>query len=201
MQARHLLPYQMQAFKGAVFIGALVPLGSLVWGLVDGSLGPDLGKTLTRALGIAAFQLLLVTLAMSPLQKISGMSAWVRVRRMLGLFSFFYAALHFLAFLHFIAGWRNLLEEVTERPFVTLGFLALLFMVPLALTSTKGMMRRLGKRWKSLHRLIYPIAVIAWIHFLWQARSDVGEELLYGLVLAALLGFRLYRWRVGRKET
>lgn len=191
MRARHFSPAQLFAFKLAVFSLAMTPLLYLAWSVVTGNLGPDPGKTLTRALGLATFQLLLATLAMTPLQLFTGLSAWIRVRRMLGLFAFFYGALHLLAFLQFIAGWRNLLNEIVERPFITVGFTALVLMLPLALTSTKGMMRRLGKRWKQLHMLIYPIALLGWVHFIWQARSDVGEVLLYGAGLGILLGYRL----------
>lgn len=191
MRARHFSKPQLLIFKLVVFAACLTPLSMLVVDIFTGGLGPDPGKTLTRALGLATFQLLLATLAMTPLQRTTGMSAWIRVRRMLGLFAFFYGCLHLLSFLQFIAGWDNLLDEVLERPFITMGFLALLLMLPLAITSTKGMMKRLGKRWKALHRLIYPIAVLAWLHFIWQARSDIGEMVLYGVLLAALLGFRL----------
>lgn len=171
---------------------ALIPLLRLVLAIAQSQLGPDPGEVVTRALGLAAFQLLLVTLAMTPLRKITGWTGWLRIRRMLGLFSFFYAVLHVLAFLQFIVGWQDLWASFTRRPYIILGLVAFVGMFPLALTSTKGMMRRLGRRWKTLHQFIYVIALAAWAHFLWQARSDIGEMVFYGAVLLLLLALRVY---------
>jgi len=119
---------------------------------------------------------------------------------MLGLFAFFYAVLHLLVFLAFRLGWRfgELWSEVVERPYITVGAGALLLLIPLALTSTDAMVRRLGRRWKRLHQLVYPAAVLAMLHFLWQLRSDFGRMLLYALWLLALLGWRLWRTRAVR---
>lgn len=178
--------------KVIVFAAALTPLLLLVRDVFGGQVGPDPAQAITERLGIAAFQLLLVTLAVTPLKKVTGWSGWIRHRRMLGLFAFFYAVLHVLAFLQFILGWGDLWVTFTRRPYIVLGAFAFLLMVPLALTSTKAMMKRVGRNWKPLHRLIYVSAVFAWLHFLWQARSDVTEMVVYGLVLAVLLAFRAY---------
>lgn len=183
----------MPLFRTLVFLLASGPLILLVGNIATGSLGPDPGQEVTEALGLAAFQLLIVTLAMSPLARLSHWSGWIRVRRMLGLFAFFYACLHLLAFLQFILGWSDLWATFTKRPYIVLGSLAFLLLLPLAITSTRGMMQRLGARWKPLHRLVYPAAVLAWLHFLWQARSDITEMLIYGLVIVLLLALR-GRW-------
>lgn len=179
-------------FRLAAALMALAPLLVLGSTLFSGGLGPDPGQTITESLGLAAFQLLLATLCMTPLKRWTGWGGWLRIRRMLGLFAFFYATLHILAFLQFIVGWYDLWATFTKRPYVVAGGIAFLLLVPLAATSTKVMMQRLGSRWKRLHRLIYLAVVVAWIHFVWQARSDVGEMVGYGLVLAFLLGLRCY---------
>lgn len=180
---------------------ASVPLIRLLLDIVRAQLGPDPAEVVTKALGLAAFQLLLATLAMTPLRKMTGWAGWLRIRRMLGLFSFFYAVLHVLAFLQFIVGWQDLWASFTRRPYIILGLIAFAGMLPLALTSTKGMMKRLGRRWKPLHRFIYIIALAAWAHFLWQARSDISEMVFYGVVLAVLLGVRLFGALVARRAT
>lgn len=130
---------------------------------------------------------------MTPLKRWTGWVGWIRIRRMLGLFAFFYATLHVLAFLQFILGWTDLWATFTKRPYIVMGALSFLMMIPLALTSTKGMMRRLGKNWKQLHKLVYPTVFVAWVHFIWQARSDVGEMVFYGLVILVLLAVRWKR--------
>ena len=192
---------QLRLFRALMLCFASLPIVLLGWEIALGELGPDPGKTLTRALGMAGLQTLFASLAMAPLQKLTGFAGWVQVRRMLGLFAFFYVSLHLLAYLQFISGWSNFLLEVTERPFITVGFLAWLLMAPLALTSTKAMMRRLGRRWKTLHRLVYIIALLGFVHFLWQARSNLGEFVLYGLILTILLGARIYwAWNGARER-
>jgi sulfoxide reductase heme-binding subunit YedZ len=180
-------------FRLLVAFLASVPLLVLVINIAGQSLGPDPGQEVTESLGIAAFQFLIVTLCMTPLKHWTGWAGWIRVRRMLGLFAFFYAVLHVLAFLQFILGWSDLWATFTKRPYIVAGALSFLMLIPLALTSTKGMMKRLGKSWKPLHKLIYPIAVVAWVHFIWQARSDIGEMVVYGLVISGLLALR-WKW-------
>ncbi|MGC8121917.1 sulfite oxidase heme-binding subunit YedZ [Marinobacter sp. VGCF2001] len=192
MAAKGSRRFPYTTVKGFLLLICLIPLFLIGWDLRNGSLGPDPGQTITETLGITAFQLLLITLAISPLRKLTGWAGWLRFRRMLGLFVFFYASLHLLAFLQFILGWFDLWDTFTKRPYIIAGALAFVLMIPLAFTSTKGMMKKLGRRWKPVHRLIYSSAVLVWIHFLWQARSDITEMVLYGVVLAILLAARVY---------
>lgn len=180
------------AFRLLVALLASFPFLALVASIAGQSLGPDPGQEVTESLGLAAFQLLIVTLCMTPLKRWTGWAGWIRVRRMLGLFAFFYAVLHVFAFLQFILGWSDLWATFTKRPYIVAGALSFLMLVPLALTSTKGMMKRLGKSWKGLHKLVYAIAVTAWVHFIWQARSDIGEMVFYGVVI---LGLLVLRWK------
>ncbi|MHA7927576.1 MAG: protein-methionine-sulfoxide reductase heme-binding subunit MsrQ [Marinobacter sp.] len=184
-------------FRLLVAFLASVPLLVLVINIAGQSLGPDPGQEVTESLGIAAFQLLIVTLCMTPLKRWTGWAGWIQVRRMLGLFAFFYALLHVFAFLQFILGWSDLWATFTKRPYIVAGALSFVMLVPLVLTSTKGMMKRLGKNWKPLHKLVYPIVVAAWIHFIWQARSDIGEMVVYGLVIVGLLALR-WKWSGAR---
>lgn len=181
--------------KAGIALCALYPLARLILAAATGQLGADPGKTMTRGLGLAALQMLIATLAMTPLRRLTGWKVWLRSRRMLGLFSLFYACLHLLAYLQFIAGWQDVLGDVVKRPYITLGFSAFVLMIPLGLTSTRGMMRRLGKRWARLHRSVYLIIVLAWLHFLWQARSDVTIMVYYGALILLLLGLRLW-WKL-----
>ncbi|TYC60477.1 sulfoxide reductase heme-binding subunit YedZ [Marinobacter sp. BW6] len=181
------------AFRLLAAFLACVPLLVLAINIARQSLGPDPGQEVTESLGLAALQLLIVTLCMTPLKRWTGWAGWIRVRRMLGLFAFFYAVLHVLAFLQFILGWSDLWATFTKRPYIVAGALSFLMLVPLALTSTKGMMKRLGKSWKGLHKLVYLIAITAWLHFIWQARSDIGEMVAYGLVIVGLLALR-WKW-------
>lgn len=180
----------MLPFRILVFLLSCVPLALLVLDIATGSLGPDPGQTVTETLGLSALQLLIVTLSMTPLARWSHWSGWIKVRRMVGLFAFFYATLHLMAFLQFILGWTDLWATFTKRPYIIFGSLAFLLLIPLAATSTKAMMRRLGRRWKPLHRLIYPAVALVWLHFIFQARSDITEMVIYGLVLVFLLVIR-----------
>src|SRR5690606_1656972 len=152
--------------------------------------------------GTWALVMLCLTLAVTPLRRLSGWNALVRLRRMLGLFAFFYASLHFTVFL-WLEHWFDvaaMLLDVLERPFVTAGFLAFLLMLPLAATSTQAMVRRLGSRWQALHRLVYLIAPLAVLHFWWHkaGKNDFGEPAFYGAVVALLLAARLVGRRRGR---
>jgi len=187
-------------YKPLVFVASLVPLawftcGALGWfGL---SLGVDPVKELEHECGKTALNLLLLTLAVSPLRELAGLPQLLRLRRMLGLFAFFYAVLHFTIYLvlDLELNFRVLGADIVKRPYITVGFTALLLLLPLALTSTNAMMRRLGRRWQSLHRLVYVIAVLAVWHFYWQVKRDVREPLIYAGVLALLLLYRLLRAR------
>lgn len=175
--------------KPVVFIAALVPFGMLLWGAWQEDLGANPLETVTYTTGDWALRFLLITLAMTPLRRMLGRGWPLRLRRMLGLFAFFYACLHFLIWLVLDQElqWQAILVDIGKRPYITVGFAAWLLLVPLAVTSTHGMMRRLGRNWSRLHRLVYPIAVLGVVHFLWLVKADLFEPLIYGGILSVLL--------------
>lgn len=183
--------------KPAVFLLCLAPFAWLLKGALTGGLGPDPAEVIMASTGEWAARMLILTLLVTPLRQWTRWSMLMRFRRMLGLFVFFYASVHLLAFGHFYAGWllSLLLEELSERPYIAVGSLAWLMLLPLALTSTGAMQRRLGRHWRSLHRLVYPVAALVSLHILWQVRSDSGEAIVYTAVFAALLGWRMMRAR------
>ena len=186
-------------FKPAVFGAALIPFAWLIWRIAVNDLGPDPAQELAISTGEWTLRFLLITLSLTPLRNITGQIAFVRIRRMVGLFALFYAAIHFAVWMSLLLGFRWLAigEELLERPYISIGFLALLILIALGITSPKAMVRRMGRNWKRLHRLIYLAAVLAIVHLTWILRTDVGEAVLYGSILAILFGYRLYR-RVGR---
>ena len=186
-------------FKPAVFGAALIPFAWLIWRIAVNDLGPDPAQELAISTGEWTLRFLLITLSLTPLRNISGQIAFVRIRRMVGLFALFYAAIHFTVWMSLLLGfrWFAIGEELLERPYISIGFLALLILIALGITSPKAMVRRMGRNWKRLHRLIYLAAVLAVVHLTWILRTDVGEAVLYGSILAILFGYRLYR-RVGR---
>ena len=189
-------------YKPLVFAASLLPFAWLLCGAF-GWLGLDLGadpvKKLEHECGSWALKFLLITLLVTPLRQLAGLSHLPRLRRMLGLFAFFYAVLHFSVYLSLDLefNFRTLFADIAKRPYITLGFAALLLLIPLAVTSTNKMMRRLGRRWQKLHRLIYVIAVLGVWHFYWQVKRDVREPLIYAAILAVLLG---YRWLKSRQR-
>lgn len=170
----------------------LAPLVLLVYQVVTDQAGADPAQMLVLSTGLWALRFLWLTLAVTPLRRLPRLSWLIRFRRMLGLYAFFYVVLHLLAFITFILGWRVDLvwKELTERPYIVVGLLSLLLLLPLAVTSTTGWMRRLGRNWVRLHWLIYPAAVLAMVHFIMQIRAGYAEQLLYGLLLLILLGYR-----------
>lgn len=179
--------------KPAAFALCLVPLGQLAYRAYSDDLGANPIDTITRFTGSWALFILLTSLSVTPLRKITGRNELIKFRRMLGLFAFFYALLHFSTFLvldHFF-DFARIAKDIVKRPYVTAGFTALVLMIPLAITSTSGMIRRLGKRWQQLHYLVYVIAIAGVIHFYWLVKSDIRRPFQYGLVLALLLGYRL----------
>jgi sulfoxide reductase heme-binding subunit YedZ len=186
--------------KPLLFLALLGPLGYLtylIWRYSEGdpaALGADPGKEIMLFMGEWTLLMLMATLSLTPLQNLLKVKL-VRFRRMLGLFAFFYASLHLSAYLVFLLEFEfsGLWADVLKRPYITVGFTALLGMVPLAITSNRGMQRRLGRNWKRLHRLIYPIAILAIIHFIWQTRSDFTEPLMYSAALALLLTLRVVK--------
>ncbi|MBU1225342.1 MAG: sulfoxide reductase heme-binding subunit YedZ [Gammaproteobacteria bacterium] len=171
----------------------LLPLMRLVALGMDGGLGANPIEFITRSTGTWALVGLLVTLSVTPLRRLTGRADFIRFRRMLGLFAFFYACLHFATYL-----WLDqffdpaaIARDIVKRPFITVGFSAFTLLIPLAATSNHAMMRRLGRRWQLLHRLVYLIAVLGVIHYLWLVKKDLTEPLLYGGMLALLLAVRL----------
>jgi len=185
-------------YKPLVFIACLAPLAWLAsgaFGWFGLSLGADPVKELEHEAGKTALNLLLLTLAVTPVRELTSQPQLLRLRRMLGLFVFFYVVLHFTIYLvlDLELNFRTLGADIAKRPYITIGFTALLLLIPLAATSTNGMMRRLGRRWQTLHRLVYVIAVLGVWHFYWQVKRDVREPLLYAGILAILLGYRVLR--------
>jgi methionine sulfoxide reductase heme-binding subunit len=191
-------------YKPLVFVLCLLPLAWLLcgaFGLLGVSLGADPVKKLEHELGLRALQLLLLTLLITPIRQLFNLTHLPRLRRMLGLFAFFYALLHFTVYLSLDLEFNfgTFFKDVAKRPYITIGLLALVLLIPLAVTSTNKMMRRLGRRWQKLHRLIYPIAILGVWHFWWQVKRDIREPLIYAVILAILLGYRVIRAR--RKAT
>ena len=184
----------------AVLILCLLPLGLMIYEWVSGQLGPDPAKRLMQSTGGWGLRGLLLVLLATPLAQ-RGYRGLLRFRRMLGLTLFLYICLHLMLFAQVYVGWSGelLLEELKERPYVMVGFVAWCALMPLALTSTDTARRWLGRRWRQLHRLIYPSAILAWLHVLWLARSDVGEALIYGAFFAILLGWRLQRYLTSKR--
>ena len=181
--------------RTAVFALCLLPFIRILHAAFVGSLGPDPAEALMLSTGEWSLRMLALCLLVSPLRAWTGWPIVMKLRRMLGLFAFFYACIHFASFLQFYIGWdaAALGEELSERPYIALGFIAWLSMLPLAVTSTRKMQRRLRRNWQRLHRLVYPAALLACSHLLWQARSDVGEALFYCVIFALLLGWRMQR--------
>lgn len=176
-----------------IFLAApVLPLFWLYQGLTS-QLGPDPGKALVDNLGLGALVLLLITLCMTPLRRMTGWAGWLAVRRQLGLWCFFYASLHLCGYLFFILGlhFDRLLAEVTERPYIIVGLLAFIGLLLMAVTSNRFSIRRLGWRWVLLHRVIYLVLALALLHMLWIARSDLAEWALYAAAGAALMLMRL----------
>lgn len=180
-------------FKPSVFLLSAIPFVYICGVASTGSLGPDPAKVLVLFTGIWALRFLLLTLAVTPLRKQFGWSLLIRVRRMLGLYTFFYATVHLLAVITFIMGWsfNVLLEELVERPYIAVGFSAWLLLLPLAITSTKSWVARLGKRWQQLHRAVYVVVPLALLHFIWLVRSDYREPLVYVALFTLLFLPRL----------
>ncbi|UXI66658.1 sulfite oxidase heme-binding subunit YedZ [Tahibacter amnicola] len=185
------------AAKVPFLLLCLLPLAGIGWDIAHQSLGPDPVAQLEHRTGDWALRLLLATLAVTPLRRVTGFAPLLRFRRMLGLFAFFYATMHLATYLIIDLGgfWTQLFAEIVKRPYITVGFLAWAGLVPLALTSTRGMMRRLGRRWTQLHRLVYPIALLAVLHFLWLVKSGqkiaVREPLVYLAIFAVLMLWRI----------
>lgn len=181
--------------KPLVFVASLVPFALLVHDGVSNNLGANPVEAIRLYTGDWTLRFLLIVLAVTPLRRITGWNAILRLRRMLGLFAFFYACLHFVSYIwldqHFM--FDLIIEDVLDRPYITVGVLGFVLLIPLALTSTNGMIRRLGaKRWQRLHKLVYVIAIAGVTHFWWLVKSDISEPLIYALLLTLLLGLRAF---------
>lgn len=188
-------PRRFAALKAALFLLCLVPLAGLIQGIVSDSLGANPIEAVTRSLGDWALRFLLITLAVTPLRRLSGLNWLLRLRRMLGLYAFFYALLHVLsyAWLDQFFDWGDILKDIVKRPFITFGFAAFVLLIPLAATSNNAMIKRLGgRRWQWLHRTVYAIAVFGVLHFWWMVKLDITQPAIYAAVLSLLLGMRLY---------
>lgn len=193
------------AVRIATHLLCAVPLAWLALDTMQGTLGPDPVAALTHRTGDWALRLLLLTLAVTPVRRLIGQPSLVQLRRPLGLWAFAYATTHFAIWLLDLQGyWSQMLADIAKRPFVTVGFLAWLLLVPLAATSTRGMMRRLGRRWGQLHRLVYAIGALGVLHFIWGVKSGEKiariEPIVYALILALLLIARIPFGRLLRRR-
>jgi len=180
--------------KPAIFLICLIPLVILIFWFFTGSLGANPIESINRWIGDWALRLLLVTLAISPLRRVTGWNNLVKYRRMLGLFVFFYVCMHVSSYivLDQFFDFTEIIDDVFKRPYITVGFSAFILLIPLAITSNNKMVERLQYRWIQLHRLIYIIGMLAVLHFWWMVKIDTREPAIYAIILAALLGFRLF---------
>lgn len=184
-----------------IFLCALIPFAWLVYNTVTQQLGADPAKTIVLFTGEWTLYFLFITLSVTPLRRLLKWNWLMPHRRMLGLFALFYGVLHLLSYLIFILGldFSRLVSETLKRPYITVGFPALLILIVLGITSTQKMMRRLGKNWVKLHRLVYLALILAWIHVLWQVRSSYFEAAVYGAIVTVLLGIRLF-WAFNKNK-
>lgn len=185
---------RLTAIRVATFLACLLPLAGLAYGLWQDRLGANPIEHVIRSLGDWALRLLLITLAVTPLRRLTGWNWLQKLRRMLGLYAFFYAALHLSTYLWVdqFFDWIAIARDIIKRPFITVGMLTFTLMLPLALTSNQAMLRRLGgPRWQALHRVVYAVAICAVLHYWWMVKLDVTQPALHAAVLAILLGARL----------
>jgi methionine sulfoxide reductase heme-binding subunit len=192
----------MRFAKPAVFALCALPFVWLVFRALTGRLSINPVEDLTLTTGIWTLRFLIITLLVTPLRRLTGWNRVIQYRRMLGLFTFFYASVHFAIYIaidQFFA-FDLILKDIVKRPFITMGFTAFVLMIPLAVTSTKGWIRRLGRKWQLLHRLIYISAVCAAVHYLWKVKVMIGSPVYYAAVIAILLGFRL-AWQLRSTST
>jgi sulfoxide reductase heme-binding subunit YedZ len=188
--------------KPIIFLLCLVPAAVLGWYAWHDALGPNPISEITHVTGDWTLRFVLISLAITPFRKLTGWNPIIRYRRMLGLFAFFYGSLHFLTWFGLDQGFelKYILDDIAKRPYITVGFTAFVLMIPLALTSTTGWIRRLGgKRWTQLHRLIYVTAVLGIIHYWWLVKADISRPVAYGAILALLFAIRA--WYNARRST
>jgi sulfoxide reductase heme-binding subunit YedZ len=189
------MTWSRQLLKPGVFVACLMPLAALAWNAATDNLGANPIDAITDQTGIWTLRFLLITLVVTPVRRLTGWSRVIQLRRMLGLFAFFYGALHFVTYVwldqFFLV--KEIMADVVMRPFITVGFLSFVLLIPLAIISTTKMIKRLGgKWWQRLHRLLYGIAVGGVLHYLWLVKADVQLPLMYGGLLAILLGYRVW---------
>jgi methionine sulfoxide reductase heme-binding subunit len=190
--------------KVVVFLFGLYPLTRIVLLGFTGGLGANPIEFITRSTGLWTLVFLCITLAVTPARRMTGVNALVRFRRMIGLFAFFYVVLHFTTYVWFDK-WFDvfaILKDIAKRPFILVGFSAFLLLIPLAVTSPKAMVRKLGRRWQTLHKLIYPIAMLGVLHFWWvkSGKHDLLLPKIYGAIVIVLLGWRLLMWLKARRQ-
>lgn len=196
-------PGALRRIKIAVFILALAPLARLLIGFPLDRLGVNPIELITRSTGTWTLVFVLITLAVTPLRRLSQWHWLIRLRRMLGLFAFFYGSLHLMTYvwLDQFFELREIIKDIVKRPFITIGFTAFILMLPLAITSSNAMVRRLGgRRWQQLHRLAYAVAVCGVIHYWWLVKRDITQPVIYAVVLGLLLGARLVRRRTSTQQ-
>lgn len=186
--------WMTRVIKPALFVLCLVPAALLLWDTATHHLGANPVEKLNHRTGLWTLRLLLITLSVTPFRRLTGWNSVIRLRRMFGLYTFFYASLHFstwLVFDHFF-NLQEIVKDIVKRPYITVGFTAFVMLIPLAVTSTNKWVKRLGSRWSKLHQLVYVIATLGVLHYLWLVKADVRDPVIYGSLLAALLGYRAW---------
>jgi sulfoxide reductase heme-binding subunit YedZ len=191
-----------KVIKPLVFIACLMPIANMAFGGFRAQLGANPIEAITHETGDWTIRMLLATLAITPLRRITGINELISFRRMIGLFAFFYGTLHFLTYIWLdkFFDWHEIVKDVYKRPFITAGFTGFVLMIPLAITSTKGWIRRLGKKWTMLHRLIYISATAGVVHYIWLVKKDIRKPMIYAVILAVLLLWRIGDWIIKRQK-
>jgi len=180
--------------KPALFLMCLLPFGLLVWAALTDNLGTNPVETLTHETGEWALRFLLITLCITPLRRLTKFHWLIKFRRMLGLFAFFYAALHFTTYIWLdqFFDWKEILIDIPKRPFITIGFISFVLLIPLAVTSTNAMQRRLKKHWSTIHQLVYVIPMLVVVHFIWSLKADYLEPAVYTFIFLILMLMRAF---------
>lgn len=186
--------------KPIIFLAGLVPLGRLAWKAYNSALGANPIQVITWSTGTWTLVFLMITLSITPLRKLTQQYWLIQYRRMLGLFAFFYGCLHFTTYIWLdqFFDLHSVYKDIYKRPFITVGFTAFVLLIPLALTSTQRAIRWLGKRWQVLHRLVYATAILGVIHYVWLVKKDLRKPVIYAVILAVLLLYRVVVWAVER---
>ncbi len=193
----------IRLIKSALFLMCLLPCANLAWGFWQDTLGANPVEAITRGTGDWTLRFLLISLAVTPLRRLTGLNWLLRTRRMLGLYAFFYAALHFTTYLWLdqFFDWAGIARDIVKRPFITVGFAAFVLLIPLAATSFNRAIRWLGgRRWQALHRSVYAIGILSILHYWWLVKRDISEPLMYALILTLLLGFRFWQRELERQR-